>query len=88
MVFSKLMRVLAASGAIAFVACATADPAKAVTAEVAKKCRDLMIKAYPPPPTGSRQGNAPQERDYFRMCVAKGGNVNSGGEPTVGRGSQ
>src|SRR5450755_1240305 len=38
----------------------------AVSAELAKKCRALMVKAYPPQPAGSRMGTAQSERDFCR----------------------
>lgn len=52
-------------------------PASALTAELAKKCRALAIKAHPPVVPGKRSGNEQAQRDYFRDCVAKEGNVDS-----------
>jgi len=49
--------------------------ASAVSADLARKCRDLAIKAYPPAVAGSRSGTAEAERDFYRACVAKGGNI-------------
>jgi hypothetical protein len=49
--------------------------ASAVTAEVARKCREVAIKAHPPTIAGSKAGAAQAERDSFRACVAQGGNV-------------
>jgi hypothetical protein len=49
--------------------------ASAVTADVAKKCREVAIKAHPPTVAGSKAGAAQAERDSFRACVAQGGNV-------------
>jgi hypothetical protein len=59
----------------------------APSAELAIKCRDMMIRAYPPVRPGSPHGNAQQERQYFRACIARNGNME---EPpsTVGRGSE
>jgi hypothetical protein len=58
----------------------------APSAELAIKCRDMMIRAYPPVRPGSLHGNAQKEREYFRACIARKGNME---EPpsTVGRGS-
>jgi len=51
----------------------TAGP---ISAEVAKKCRALAIKAHPTKPAGSKNGAyARAQRDYFQDCVAKGGNM-------------
>jgi hypothetical protein len=56
------------------------DKASAVTVEVAKKCNALTAKAFPPrvvgnPAAGSTKGTGKAERDYYRKCVAKGGNI-------------
>ena len=45
------------------------------TAEVAKKCRALAVKAHPTQPAGSKGGAEQAQRDYFRDCIAKGGNM-------------
>ncbi len=54
--------------------------ASAITVEVAKKCNGLLAKAFPPreagnPAAGSTKGNGQQQRDYFKKCVAKDGNM-------------
>jgi hypothetical protein len=50
----------------------SATPASASpTAEVAKMCRQLAIKAHPTRPPGSRTGYEQAQREYFRDCVAK-----------------
>ena len=54
--------------------------ASAITVEVAKKCNTLTAKAFPPrvignPAAGSAKGTGKAERDYYRKCVAKGGNT-------------
>jgi hypothetical protein len=51
----------------------TAGP---ISAELAKKCRALAIKAQPTKPVGSKNGAYAQaQRDYFQDCIAKGGNM-------------
>jgi hypothetical protein len=50
----------------------------AVTAEVAKKCQVLMSAKFPPrvpgnPAAGSAKGSGAQQQDYFKKCVANGG---------------
>jgi hypothetical protein len=57
-----------------------APSASAVTVEVAKKCDALVAKAFPPrvvgnPAAGSAKGTAQTGRNYFRKCVANGGNM-------------
>jgi hypothetical protein len=49
--------------------------ASAITADVARKCREVAIKAHPPTTAGSKAGAAQAEREAFRACVAQGGNV-------------
>lgn len=56
------------------------DKASAVTVEVAKKCNALTAQAFPPrevgnPAAGSAKGTGKAERDYYRKCVASGGNM-------------
>jgi hypothetical protein len=51
----------------------TAGP---ISAELAKKCRALAIKAHPTKPAGSKNGAYAQaQRDYFQDCITKGGNM-------------
>ena len=50
----------------------------AVTAEVAKKCQVLTSAAFPPrmpgnPAAGSAKGSGREQQDYFKACVANGG---------------
>jgi hypothetical protein len=75
MAFSRLNKVLVASGLVALLASAVVSPASALTADVAKKCRELMVKAYPPLPAGSVKGSSQAEREYFRACVAQDGKM-------------
>ena len=58
----------------------TTDRASAITVEAAKKCNALTAKAFPPrevgnPAAGSTKGTGNDERNYYRKCVANGGNV-------------
>jgi hypothetical protein len=56
---------------------ATADPApqpqRPPSADLAKRCRELSIKAHPPTVAGSSKGDAGAERSYFAACIKKGG---------------
>jgi hypothetical protein len=61
---------------IMLVTVAGSAPARAVTADLAKKCRELAIKAHPYKLPGVKgPGSAEPQRDYFNTCVAKGGNM-------------
>ena len=54
----------------------TVQPAPAITAELAKKCRLMAINAHPTPTPGSKPTGAEKaQRDYFRECVAKNGKM-------------
>ena len=58
----------------------TPNPARAVTVEVARKCKVLTDKAYPSrepgnPAAGSAKGGGRVAQDYFEKCVANGGKV-------------
>ncbi len=74
----KLFVIAVAVGSMVIMAAAQQAPSPP-TAELAKKCRDLEIKAYPPKPAGStKTGTAQKERDYFAQCLRKGGNMDNG----------
>jgi hypothetical protein len=69
-------------------AASAGNPAAAPSAELAIKCRDMMIKAYPPVRPGSLHGNAQKEREYFRTCIARNGKMDESPTSTVGRGTE
>jgi len=53
--------------------------ASAITVEVAKKCQALTAKAFPlrqvgNPAAGSAKGSGKAQQDYYKKCVANGGN--------------
>jgi hypothetical protein len=58
----------------------SSGPANAITAEVAKKCRELAIQAHPPQPAGTIP-YAEAERAYFKECVNSTGSL-EGAPPT------
>ena len=45
------------------------------SAELARKCREMTIKAHPPAVAGSAKGTAQVEREYFKKCIEGGGKV-------------
>jgi hypothetical protein len=48
-------------------------PSSATSAELAKQCRAMAIKAHPIPIPGSKASGAEKaEREYFQACIAKG----------------
>jgi hypothetical protein len=56
-------------------------PVGAITADLANKCRNMAIKAHPWVPPGTRSTYAQAERDFFRECVAKNGQMQDGNAP-------
>ena len=71
---------LAFAGLICIALASPPHSARAVTAEVAKKCSALTDKIFPPrvignPGAGSTKGNGLAEQAYFKKCVASGGKV-------------
>jgi hypothetical protein len=54
--------------------------AQPISAEVAKKCKILRAQQFPPrqignPAAGSAYGSGQDKREFFRRCVANGGNI-------------
>ena len=54
---------------------APSNNAAPITAELAKTCRELAIKAHPTEVAGSKAASGQAQRDYFKECVAKSGNM-------------
>ena len=72
-VISNSVRLLLVAGIAGL--CSPSVPASAITAELAKKCRDAALKAHPTPRAGTKTGAAKAQQDFFRSCVAKDGNI-------------
>jgi hypothetical protein len=53
-----------------------ASPAVAISVELAKKCRDMAVKAHPMTLPGTTP-YAAAEREYFRVCVSKNGDMSN-----------
>ena len=54
---------------------APSNSAAPITAELAKTCRELAIKAHPTEVAGSKAASGQAQRDYFKECVAKRGKM-------------
>jgi hypothetical protein len=57
-----------------------AEPASAVTADVARKCSALTAKQFPPrevgnPAAGSVKGSGRDQQIFFNKCIANDGKV-------------
>ncbi len=57
--------------------------ATAITADLAKKCREMAVKAHPPPNPLGNKAYAQAERDFFRECVSKNGHMEDNVPPTT-----
>ena len=69
---------------ILIIACAlpaSKKPAPALTAELAKQCRSLALKARPQRRAGIANGSAQAQRDYYHECIAKEGNMEEANQP-------
>lgn len=77
-----MKRIFAATAAVAvslqILILATASPAMAISADLAKKCRELAVKSHPPAPAGTAP-YAQAERDFFRDCISKGDDAKDNG---------
>jgi hypothetical protein len=51
------------------------SPAAALSADLAKKCRDMAIKSHPPPIPPGGKAYAEAERTFFSECVSKNGDM-------------
>ncbi|HEV2154473.1 hypothetical protein [Bradyrhizobium sp.] len=59
------------------------DQASAITAELARTCRALTTKQFPPreianPAAGSAKGSGRDQIAYFNKCVANNGKMDDG----------
>jgi hypothetical protein len=55
------------------------SPAVAISVELAKKCRDMAIKAHPPPSSLGGKAYAQAERSFFSECVSRNGQMPEAG---------
>lgn len=54
---------------------AATAPARAITADLAKKCREMALKAHPPTRPGLKSGAAAEQRNFYQACLANGGSA-------------
>ena len=74
-------RILIGLAATQLMIIGAASHADALTAELAKKCRDMAIKSHPPPIPPGNKAYAQAERDFFRECVSRNGQMPDNGAP-------
>jgi hypothetical protein len=68
---SKILVMAFATGAMIF---SSGWPVLAISVDLAKKCREMAIKAHPLAPAGTK-AYAEAQRAYFRQCVTNDGNM-------------
>jgi hypothetical protein len=61
--------------AITFSVLVLSQPSAAITAELAKKCREMAFKAHPPATIGSKTTSAKAQQEYYKACIAKNGKM-------------
>jgi hypothetical protein len=67
---------------------AAATPLRAgISADLAKRCRAMMITAHPTQVFGPT-GTAAVQRSYFRQCISRQGRMDDAQPSTTGQGSQ
>ena len=58
---------------------ALASPGAAISADLAKKCRDMAIHAHPPPIPPGNKAYAQAEREFFSECISRNGQMPDNG---------
>lgn len=72
-----------AIGVICLAGGAIPERASAITAELAKTCKALTTKRFPPrevanPAAGSAKGSGRDQTSYFNKCIANNGKMDDG----------
>jgi len=70
-----LVKLVVIGAAFAVMTSSARSQAAAPSVELAKKCRQLTVKAHPPALPGTKRGSAQAERDYFAECIRKRGEM-------------
>lgn len=81
--FVRLKFAAAAFGVICLASAAIPDRASAVTAELARTCKALTSRQFPPrepgnPAAGSSKGSGRDQQAFFDKCIANNGKVDDG----------
>jgi len=65
-----------------------AAPVRAeISADLAKKCRAMMVKAHPTQMFGT-SGTAAVQREYFQQCISRQGRMDQAEPTTTGQGGR
>lgn len=67
---------------LAVLALAPPRPAAAISVDLAKKCRDMAVKAHPPAPAGTSP-YAQAEREFFSKCIKNNGEMPNAGATEI-----
>ncbi|MDA9505055.1 hypothetical protein XI09_10190 [Bradyrhizobium sp. CCBAU 11386] len=81
--FVRLKFAAAALGVICLAGATVPDRASAITAELARTCKALTSKEFPPrkpgnPAAGSSKGSGRDQQAFFDKCIANNGKVDDG----------
>jgi len=71
---SVISRFILATAAMIFAVTAPTPVGAQISAELANKCRTLMIKAHPTVLYG-KKGSEAAQRAYFQKCISRSGNM-------------
>jgi hypothetical protein len=71
--FAKTISWFFAAGLV--ITLSLANPASAITADLAKKCRAMAIEKHPSVPAGTKTGNAKAQRDFYITCITNNGTM-------------
>ena len=83
-----MSRILIGLAAVQLAILSGSSPVNALSAELAKKCRDMAIKSHPPPTPPGNKAYAQAEREYFRACIARNGRMPADGPQDQSDGPQ
>ena len=73
---NRIFSLLCASMLLGLIPALTAPrPATALSADLAKKCRQMSFGVYPPKRVGVKKGDAAAQRQYYEKCIANGGKM-------------
>ena len=72
---SKCLDLIAIGRLVLFLGLFASSPALALSADLAKKCRDMSLRTYPYQSPGTGPGDAQNEIRFYKDCLAKGGKI-------------
>ena len=77
-----LTRIIVLVAGMASMAAVAASVRAEISADLAKKCNAMMVKAHPTQMYGAT-GTAGLQREYFKQCINQQGKMDDRPEPTT-----